>query len=46
VREGRDSFLDAYGEWMQSRSEFHRLRVNALGGALGKIDSKFRFAGI
>ena len=46
VREGRDNFLDAYGEWMRSGSEFHRQRVNALGGALVKVDSRFRFAGI
>ena len=43
VREGRDRFLDAYGDWMKTGSEFHRHRVNALGDVLKKMDRKFRF---
>lgn len=46
IREGRDQFLDAYGEWMRSGSDFHRERVNALGRALVARDPKFRFEGI
>lgn len=46
VTDGRNQFLDAYGDWMRTGAEYYRQRVNALGQALVAIDSKFRFEGI
>jgi len=46
VTDGRNQFLDAYGDWMRTGAEYYRQRVNALGKALVAIDSKFSFEGI
>lgn len=46
VKDGRNQFLDAYGDWMRTGAEYYRQRVNALGQALVAQDPKFRFEGI
>ena len=46
VKDGRDQFLDAYGDWMRTGAEYYRQRVNALGQTLVALDPKFKFEGI
>lgn len=46
TRLGRDSFLDAYSNWLDSDSEGDRKKVNELGFELTKVDSAFQFQGV
>jgi len=46
TRLGKDCFLDAYSNWLESDSDGDRRKVNALGFELAKVDSKFQFQGI
>lgn len=46
VSDGRNQFLDAYGDWMRTGAEYYRERVNVLGQALVALDDKFKFDGI
>ena len=40
---GRDRFLDAYSEWLKSRSQASRQKVNSLGAAIIAVDPEFKF---
>lgn len=43
AEEGRDQFLDAYSEWLKSKSQASRQKVNSLSAALAEVDPEFRF---
>ncbi|MDP6776308.1 MAG: hypothetical protein QGI83_06055 [Candidatus Latescibacteria bacterium] len=44
--ESRDRFLDAYAEWLRTRSESARLQVNRFGEALTRLDPAFGFQAV
>ena len=46
IQEGRDSFLDAYADWLRSGSEEDRKEVNSRAEELSKIDTTFNFDAI
>jgi hypothetical protein len=41
--EGRDQFLDAYSDWMKSKTPVTQQKVNLLGESLAEVDPEFDF---
>ena len=46
IQEGRDSFLDAYADWLNSGSDEDRQKVNSRADELSEFDPTFQFDGV